>query len=136
MLFFQVCSGGFRGSVVLSCARGEEANEPELVVSQRDHAGKVAFMGLPVDSLQKLEDPAESRTIRHLPQFGCEARALSGLVEGENALSMTKQSGSSLSFTVSRNEVIVFRKVFLSAAFPERGDGPRSGGGSDRPSRG
>lgn len=49
----------FRRSVVLAQPWWEEADEPELIVRQGDHAGRIVFMGLPVDVFLKLEDPSE-----------------------------------------------------------------------------
>ena len=60
---------GFRSSVVLSHPRREEADDPELIVGQGDHAGRIVLMGLPVDVFQKLEDPPERRATRHPSQL-------------------------------------------------------------------
>ena len=51
--FFQRLHG-FRSPVVLSHSRREEADDPELIVSQGDHDGRIVFMWLPVNVFQKI----------------------------------------------------------------------------------
>ncbi len=68
-MIFLLCLRGFWRSVVLPHPRREEADDPELIVGQGDHAGRIVVMRLPVDVFQKLEDPPESRAIRHSPQL-------------------------------------------------------------------
>ena len=65
--FERLC--GFRSPLVLSHPLGEEADDPELILGQGDHAGRILVMGLPVDVFQKLEDPPKGWAVRHPSQL-------------------------------------------------------------------
>jgi hypothetical protein len=53
----------------------EEADDPELIVSQGDHAGRILVMGLPVNVFQKFEDPPDGWVV-------CEFMIESGIWRG------------------------------------------------------
>ena len=49
--------------------REEKTDDRKLIVGDTDHAGGIVLVGLPVDVLQGLEDPGESRSVRHAAEL-------------------------------------------------------------------